>query len=103
VQVLEGDKPRVAKPEEIVRQLVVASLITIYGYQPHHIKLEHVIPMGINRPRADICIFNKQGQIIEIIEIKVFKPKEAKAISARREPEPKKFEGEAFDDDIPFN
>jgi len=78
VQVLESDKPRIAKPEEIVRQLVVASLIATHDYQPHHIKLEHVIPMGINRPRADICIFNKQGQMIGIIEIKVFKPKEAK-------------------------
>ena len=34
VQVLDDGKPRVAKPEEIVRQLVVASLIIKYGYQP---------------------------------------------------------------------
>jgi len=79
VQVLESDKPRIAKPEEIVRQLVVASLITKYGYQPHLIELEHVIQIGINRPRADICILNEQGQIIEIIEVKGFQPKEATA------------------------
>jgi len=78
-QVLESDKPRIAKPEEIVRQLVVASLITKYGHQPHLIELEHVIQIGINRPRADICILNEQGQIIGIIEVKGFQPKEATA------------------------
>ena len=76
VQVLDDDKPRVAKPEEIVRQLVVASLIIKYGYQPRRIKLEREIPIGINRPRADICILNEQGDIIGIIEVKGFKPKE---------------------------
>lgn len=72
IWVLDNDKPRIATPEETIRQLVVAALIVQYKYPPDRIACEFVIQIGINRPRADIVIFNEKQTIETIIEVKVY-------------------------------
>lgn len=72
IWVLNNDRPRIATPEETMRQLVVAALIVEYKYPPERIACEVVIQVGINRPRADIVIFNERQAIEVIIEVKAY-------------------------------
>jgi hypothetical protein len=72
IWVLKDDRPRIATPEETMRQLVVAALIVQYKYPPERIACEVVIQIGINRPRADIVIFSEKQTIETIIEVKAY-------------------------------
>jgi hypothetical protein len=63
-------KPKVANPEEILRQLVLAQLRTHYHYPHENLVTEFIIRMGIAKKRADIGILNQQGNLETIIEIK---------------------------------
>lgn len=63
-------KSRLAHPEEIVRQLVLAQLISHYHYPYENLVVEPPIKMGIAKKRADIGILNFRGNLEIIIEIK---------------------------------
>lgn len=54
-------KDRLAKPEEIVRQLYLRKLIRDYGYPKERIAIEKGVYFGstIHEKRADIVIFDK--------------------------------------------
>ncbi len=55
------DRYRVAKPEEIVRQLWISRLLTEYGYLKERIDVERVIYFGsrMEPGRADIVVFHQ--------------------------------------------
>ncbi len=67
-------KERLAKPEEIVRQLYVHRLIHRYGYQPSRIAVERGIWFGssVHDKRADIVVFDEKNpeEIYFIVEVK---------------------------------
>lgn len=60
---LIDDKPRPAKPEEIVRQLYLRLLQEQYGYPKDRITLERAVTMGsgIHEKRADIVVSEKDA------------------------------------------
>jgi len=64
------NKSRLANPEEIIRQLVFAQLMTHYHYPYENLVIEPLIKMGISKKRADIGIINQQGNFETIIEVK---------------------------------
>jgi len=69
------DKPRPAKPEEIVRQLYLRLLIDHYGYSKTRITLERAVTMGagVHEKRADIVICERDTPDTEYIIIEVKK------------------------------
>ena len=63
------------KPEEIVRQLLLARLNTHYGYDLSNMKLEYPVRFGRDASkRADIVIFDKDKSNTEYIIVEVKKP-----------------------------
>lgn len=68
-------KKRLAKPEEIVRQLYVYKLMKDYGYIEKRIALEHPVHFGREVKAADIVIFDKDRPTVEYIIIELKKPK----------------------------
>lgn len=78
VQVLDAERPRRATPEEMLRQITVAALITRFGYPKALVACEVVIQIGINRPRADVVVKNMNGGVHMVFEIKAYHPKDAK-------------------------
>jgi len=66
------DKYRIAKPEEIVRQLWIYRLLTEYGYPKERIDVERVVYFGSrDSGLADIVVLHEDGQHPYIIfEIK---------------------------------
>jgi type I restriction enzyme M protein len=72
---LVTDKPRPAKPEEIVRQLYLRLLIEHYGYPRDRITLERAVTMGggVHEKRADIVISEKDSLDTDYIIIEVKK------------------------------
>ena len=75
VNCLIRDKAVQLKPEEIVRQLYTARLITHYGYPRRRIALEHTINFGSSKKKADIVVFNKQHLDTVYIVVELKKPK----------------------------
>jgi hypothetical protein len=71
VQATTHQKPRPAFPEEIIRQIFIASLLVDYHYPEHLISLEHSIQMGREKKRADIVIIDENGVLNIVIEVKV--------------------------------
>ena len=64
------------KPEEIVRQLLLARLHNDYGYSYDRMKLEHPVRFGRDTSkRADIVIFDTDNPSVEYIIVEVKKPK----------------------------
>jgi len=61
---------RPAKPEEIIRQLCILSLINHYHYPEKRIILEYPVPMGSTTKRADIVILDDAGTPYLVIEVK---------------------------------
>ena len=56
------------KPEEVVRQLLLARLNTHYGYDFSHMKLEHPVRIGRDASkRADIVIFDKDNPNTQVL------------------------------------
>ncbi|CAH1758442.1 15411_t:CDS:2 [Entrophospora sp. SA101] len=70
------NKEILLKPEEIVRQLYIATLMEDYNYPKSRIKLEHSIHFGREKKSADIVIFDKDRPTVEYIIIEVKKPNE---------------------------
>lgn len=69
------DKDIQLKPEEIVRQLLLARLLGDYGYSKDRIRVEHPIRFGRdNSKRADIVVFDKDSPTTEYIIVETKKP-----------------------------
>jgi len=71
------DKPRPAKPEEIVRQLFLYRLMHTYGYPASRIEVEKGVQFGssIADKRADIVVRDKDDPTAAYIIVEVKKPK----------------------------
>lgn len=71
------DKPRPAKPEEIVRQLYVRKLMTHYGYPKERIAIEKPVYFGssVHEKAADIVISEMDAPTTPYIIVEVKKPK----------------------------
>jgi type I restriction enzyme M protein len=72
-----SDKPRPAKPEEIVRQLYVRKLMMVYGYPKERIAIEKPVYFGsaVHEKAADIVIWEKDAPTTPYIIVEVKKPK----------------------------
>lgn len=70
-------KERPAKPEEIVRQLVLYRLINTYKYPKSRIAVEKGVYFGstINEKRADIVVYDKDDHKAVYIIFEIKKPK----------------------------
>jgi type I restriction enzyme M protein len=71
------EKARLAKPEEIVRQLYLRKLITHYGYPPERISVEKPVWFGsaVHEKAADIVIWEKDAPTTPYIIVEVKKPR----------------------------
>jgi len=69
-----------AKPEEIVRQLMIDKLINEYGYTIDLIDVEHSVSFGREKKYADIVILNKKDKtsVYCVLEIKKHSAKDGK-------------------------
>ena len=63
------------KPEEVVRQLYAARLLTQYRYDTDRIRFEHLVNFGHEQKRADIVILDKDRPDTPYTIIEVKKPK----------------------------
>jgi type I restriction enzyme M protein len=70
------NKEVLLKPEEVVRQLYVSSLLEDYKYPNSRIKLEHKVSFGREKKSADIVIFDKNDPTVVYIIVEVKKPTE---------------------------
>jgi type I restriction enzyme M protein len=72
-----SDKPRPAKPEEIVRQLYLRKLMSIYGYPKDRIAIEKPVYFGsaVHEKAADIVVWEKDAPTTPYIIVEVKKPK----------------------------
>jgi type I restriction enzyme M protein len=75
LQCLKRNKSLVAKPEEIVRQLMIYKLVNIYKYPINRIDVEVDVQFGreIGKKRADIVIYRENGKT-EYLIVEVKKP-----------------------------
>ena len=69
------DRPRPARPEELVRQQVARSLLAEYGYSREDIAVEFSVHLGSRRKAVDLAIFppgveHTQQNITTIVECK---------------------------------
>lgn len=71
------DKPRQAKPEEIVRQLYLRKLMKEYGYAKERIAIEKPVHFGsaVHEKNADIVIYERDTTNTDYIVVEVKKPK----------------------------
>jgi type I restriction enzyme M protein len=71
------DKARMAKPEEIVRQLYLGKLMREYGYPKERIAIEKPVYFGsaVHEKAADIVIWEKDAPTTPYIIVEVKKPK----------------------------
>lgn len=69
-------KERLARPEEIIRQLFLYKLMHEYGYPPGRIAIEHPVQFGsaVHEKAADIVIFDRDDPLAAYIIIEVKKP-----------------------------
>jgi type I restriction enzyme M protein len=63
------------KPEEIVRQLYAARLISQYGYPKKRLTFEYPVTFGREKKSADIVVFDKDRPDTPYIIVEVKKPK----------------------------
>lgn len=72
VRALTNEPPKKALPEEIVRQLLVLSLVHHYRYPEENIRIEFPIQMGRTKKRADVVVLGNSGEVEIIVEAKQF-------------------------------
>ncbi len=74
---LASDKERPAKPEEVIRQLYLAKLMTEYGYPKDRIAVEKGVYFGskMAEKRADIVVMDKDEPDTAYIIVECKKPK----------------------------
>ena len=70
VQAVPSQKPMRALPEEIIRQLMILSLIHQYYYPEHGIRVEYPVQMGRTKKRADVVVIGESGSVHLVIEVK---------------------------------
>lgn len=72
-----SDKPRPAKPEEIVRQLYLRKLMDRYGYPKDRIVVEKAVYFGsaVHEKAADIVVWEKDAPTTPYIVVECKKPK----------------------------
>ena len=72
IHCLQRDKKIQAKPEEIIRQLMLDKLVYEYGYPPNRLRVEHKVSFGREKKSADIVILNKSDKtsVYCVLEIK---------------------------------
>lgn len=75
VTCLVRGKPIKLTPEEAVRQLYVMVLKDDLGYPVSRMELEYGVTFGIEKKRADICIFDKDRPTVPYILVELKKPK----------------------------
>ncbi len=77
---LKREKEIIAKPEEIVRQLMLHKLVEEYNYPLDLIRVEYTVPFGREKKLADIVILNKEDKtsVYCVLEIKKHKAKDGK-------------------------
>ncbi len=75
LQCLKRNKNLVAKPEEIIRQLMVYKLVNLYKYPIDRIDVEVDVQFGreIGKKRADIVIYREDGRTPYLV-VEVKKP-----------------------------
>lgn len=81
VRCLVRQKEVLAKPEEIVRQLWLSTLIDRYGYAPSRLQVEYPVSFGRDTSkRADIVVFDLDRPTVPyvVIEVKAAKLKDGK-------------------------
>lgn len=62
-------------PEEAVRQLFIMVLRDDMGYPVTRMELEYAVTFGVEKKRADICIFDKDRPTVPYILVELKKPK----------------------------
>ncbi len=62
-------------PEEVVRQLFLMTIIEDFGYSNKRIELEYGVVFGLEKKRADICIFDRDKPTTPYILVELKKPK----------------------------
>lgn len=75
IRCLATEKPRPAKPEEIVRQLWLARLLDHYGYEKSRLRVEEGIHIGRQVKRADIVVLDKERTDAPYIILEIKKTK----------------------------
>lgn len=80
VKCLKRKKDIQAKPEEIVRQLMLDKLLNEYEYPIDLIRVEYAISFGREKKLADIIVLNKKDKtsVYCVLEIKKYKAKDGK-------------------------
>lgn len=75
LQCLKRNKSVVAKPEEIIRQLMIYKLVNFYKYPLNRIDVEVDVQFGreVGKKRADIVVYRKDGKA-EYLIVEVKKP-----------------------------
>jgi len=75
VTCLVRGKPIKLTPEEAVRQLFIMVLRDDLGYPITRMELEYGVTFGVEKKRADICIFDKDRPTVAYILVELKKPK----------------------------
>jgi type I restriction enzyme M protein len=75
VTCLVRNKPIKLTPEEAVRQLFIMVLKDDLGYSTTRMELEYAVTFGVEKKRADICIFDKDRPTVPYILVELKKPK----------------------------
>jgi len=80
IKCLKREKEVQAKPEEIVRQLMLDKLLNEYNYPADLIRVEFAISFGREKKLADIIVLNKKDKtsVYCVLEIKKHKAKDGK-------------------------
>ena len=80
IQCLKRNKEIQAKPEEIIRQLMLDKLLKEYEYSRDLIEVEYTVNFGREKKFADIVILNKadKSSVFCVLEIKKHKAKDGK-------------------------
>ena len=80
IKCLVREKEIQAKPEELVRQLMLDKLINEYGYSKDLLRIEYSVSFGREKKLADIIILNKTDRtsVYCVLEIKKHKAKDGK-------------------------
>lgn len=80
IKCLKRNKAIQAKPEELVRQLMLDKLVNEYEYPVELLDVEHTVNFGREKKFADIVIFNKKDKtsVYCVLEIKKHTAKDGK-------------------------
>ena len=76
IKCLIRDKEVMAKPEEIIQQLMLDKIINDYGYSKELIRVLHPVKFGRETKQADIIILNRKDKTSTYCVIEVKKHKE---------------------------